>query len=193
MHWSPPRRRLHTAVLWWGTPNCYHMMVDFTHIKVCHDASIGVRTRQVSLGGGGLKSLARIFFFYCLHENQVGLPEYYLIPPPPPKMVIWKNSGGGGGGLQRPPSPMARTPMHARMYSMTCHIQVRKSDQENKLVIRRLKNDMSVTVNKMNGELSTTSMINENRAPIVFPISKSCDFLIPCLILPNFHWFIQWY
>ena len=30
-------------------------------------------------GGGGLKSLARIFCFHYLHENQVVLPEYYLI------------------------------------------------------------------------------------------------------------------
>ena len=37
---------------------------------------------------GGLKSLARIFFFHCLHENQVVLPEYYLIFCP--KMALWK-------------------------------------------------------------------------------------------------------
>ena len=50
-------------------------------------------------GGGGIKSLARIFFFHCLHENQVVLPEYYLISPPPPENGYLKNSRG----LQPPP------------------------------------------------------------------------------------------
>ena len=54
---------------------------------------------------GGLKSLARIFIFHCLHENQVVLPEYYLIFFYP-KMAIWKIIGA-----VVPLSPMGRTPM----------------------------------------------------------------------------------
>ena len=46
---------------------------------------IGVRD-QFRLGG--LRSVARILIFiHCLPENQVVLPEYYMIPPPP-KMAI---------------------------------------------------------------------------------------------------------
>ena len=64
-------------------------------------STIGVpRTGRVSFGGGGggLKSLARIFFPHCLHEDWVVLPEYYL---------ILKNSRGTAAPL----SPMGRTPM----------------------------------------------------------------------------------
>ena len=50
---------------------------------------------------GGLKSLARIFFFHCLHENQVVLPEYYLIFCPKMATCIWKILGGGGRAVRQ--------------------------------------------------------------------------------------------
>ena len=56
------------------------------------------RTGRVSFrggGGGGEVSCPNIFV-HCLHENQVVLPEYYLIFWP--KMAFWKILAGGGGG-----------------------------------------------------------------------------------------------
>ena len=46
--------------------------------------------------------LPEYFFSHCLHENQVDLPEYYLIFCP--KMAICK-IGGGGGGAAAPSAP----------------------------------------------------------------------------------------
>ena len=45
------------------------------------DPSIGVRGEFRSGGGGGAGTEVspEYFFLHCLHENQVVLPEYYLM------------------------------------------------------------------------------------------------------------------
>ena len=60
---------------------------------------------RVSFGGGGGWSLLPKYFFHCLHENQVVLPEYYLIFLP--ENGYLKNSRGA----RAPLSPMGGMPM----------------------------------------------------------------------------------
>ena len=60
-----------------------------SHAVNCVLVGIGVRDEfRSGAGGGGWSLLPERIFSHCLHENQVVLPEYYLIFCP--KMATWK-------------------------------------------------------------------------------------------------------
>ena len=67
---------------------CKHSKHDLNH------------SPEIRGGGGGWGQLPE-YFMHCLPENQVVLPEYYMIFFFCPKIAIWKITGeGGGGGIQ---------------------------------------------------------------------------------------------
>ena len=82
---------MHIVFYWWAT------MLHGSYIVFSEDRDR--RTGQVSFRGEGAEVNLPKHFLYCLHDNQVDLPEYYLIFCP--KMAIYKILGG----LQPPSAP----------------------------------------------------------------------------------------
>ena len=77
--------------------------------------SIYMHGRTGPISFRGLRPWGQLpeYFFHCLPENQVVLPEYYMIFFLPEYIAIWKILGGCS---PPPPSPPPRTPMSTCVY-----------------------------------------------------------------------------
>ena len=73
---------------------------------------IGVRDEFVRGGGGGGWGLLQKYLSIALHENQVVLPEYYLI-------WLFEEFGGGGGAAV--PLPLPHGPYAYGQYVLRLH------------------------------------------------------------------------